>query len=188
MSAVPAPPPPVAPTVSSSVLATSGKTRTGRSRARRSIGRLNDDDDSDLEDGFAADSIFDNPDTLDITEQDKLTCPDSPIRPRPLPSPTSPDDPCIKIMATFYREDGVEQVRIPDGRIITRYEHDQLVKIGENYQLLQSLGLHPGGDSLLSTDGERARALAELPSLPDDFEMPPPRSNPARAAKAASSV
>ncbi|KLO06048.1 hypothetical protein SCHPADRAFT_895783 [Schizopora paradoxa] len=163
---------------SSSSGPTCPRPRTVVGKARRTDGVNSDDDEDGTED-----EIFHNPEMLDRTEQD------APLRsPSPPPrvarrEPMSPDEPSIQILSTFYRGE-IEQCRLADGRVVSRYEHEQLLNIGRRNAMFLSMGLADAGKG----NGEQTAAPDEAPGLPANFEMPPPRPSLPRAAKASTST
>ncbi len=89
----------------------------------------------------------------------------------------SPSDPRLRVAYNSIRYDGLEQCHLPDGRVITRYEHDQLVNIAKKNKILRSLGL-------LSEPQERGEGDEEPGNkLPASFVMPERREQPDRASK-----
>lgn len=148
-----------------------------RSRTVVGKGRSTHGSDDDNDDALDEDYIFNNPNLLDITAQDAPLEPESPPHTH-YPEPMSPDDPAIQVVRSFWRDD-VEQCRLQDGRLVTRYEQEQLVNIGRRNQLLLSLGL--GGPA---SGNQHAPAPVETPGLPATFQMPPPRQSLPRTAKA----
>lgn len=142
-------------------------------RAKNAIKPANgpDDSDSDLEEG---NDVFENPNALDRTSEDEESDDDPVDTPHNYyPEPTCPDSPSIAIVETFERDEK-EHCRLASGRIVTRYEHYQLVNIGERNLLMRSLNLFH--------EPRRDPTPPPPPSLPSNFQMPPPRKNPPRAA------
>lgn len=124
------------------------------------------------------DDVFDSPENLDITDQDPRETPPPP--PRLSSNPKSTSDPSIQIVRTFWR-DGIEQCEMPDGEVLTRYEHNRLVQIATTHEMFAAaLDSEFGGAAPVEV---RSESESERPGLPEGFEMPPRRSMPERAAR-----
>ena len=117
---------------------------------------------------------FEDPERFDITDQDPR--PETPPPPNGPREPRSPSSPSIQVVRTFYRND-MEQCVMPDGTVLTRYEHDRLVTIATRNKLFRSMGVIPDEEPPVEPPVER-----EENNLPPDFVMPPRRVQPARAA------
>lgn len=126
-----------------------------------------DGGDSDSE----PDAVFDNPNALDRTSEDESS--DGFEAPSPLREPSRADSPSIEVVETFFR-DGREQCRLATGKVVSQYEHLQMVTVGKRNETLRALGLFDDLPVIPKTPPQ---------SLPADFEMPPPRKNPSRRSR-----
>lgn len=148
----------------------SGKTSNPSKEKRVDL----DDYDSELEHLPEDYAVFDNPDILDPTSEDETNDREPSTPPRPRRDPTAPDSPSIAVVEMFQRN-GVEQCRLANGRVVTRYEHLQLVTIGERNAHLRALGI-------IDDTPKEVAPKTPPPSLPANFVMPPRWQVPARAA------
>ncbi len=79
--------------------------------------------------------------------------------------------------------------RLPDGQVVTQYEHNQLVQVAKNNKMFDSLGLNGAGSSVVGgqshCSGKYGNENQVNPTrgLPASFVMPPPRTLPARGAR-----
>lgn len=156
---------------------------------QRSTSRRNEDgeDEYSSAEDEELEIICSNPDKLDVTaeEIEEREREGSPPPPKQYPQPRSPDCPNIQVVESYTRN-GRVLCRLADGRVVTEYDHAQLVQIGKNNQLFDSMGLFGMGDSILNSQGGSGEGEGTdqyRAQLPESFEMPPPRTQAPRGAK-----
>lgn len=155
------------------------------SKPKRTVRRRNEDkenEDPNTSDDEEEDDVYDNPDLLDVEMADVSSR--TPNRPRHVPlDPMSPNDPCLRIVKQFVRED-VTYYYLPDGRSVSAMEHGRLLNIATTNKLLKQMGVTKESCSVLKDVAGTHRRRGP----PETFTMPPPREMPDRAAKRATNV
>ncbi len=167
----------------------SKKRKRAKQRSRSTTGDGDGPYSSSGSDSEETESVFANSDELDLTPEElairELQRESTPPPSRQPLQPRSPNCPSIQVVERFERNSR-KLCRLPDGRVVTQYKHDQLVQVAKNNKLFDSLGLNGGASFMVGSQSSRSREDKENQTrgqLPASFVMPPPRTLPARAAK-----
>lgn len=150
-----------------------GKTTAFKKRKGTPVGGDESDEGDDVE----------MPDLGSTTEEEDEEEDEYEHTPRPcVPDPSCPSSPSLNIIAR--NGDGEsDTVKLAGGAWVTNYDYRRLVKIGENKQLMRSLGIVASAEALANSIPAPRKTAKRQTHAPGQPGKPPRRVLPARITK-----